>query len=218
MKLPLLQGNIKRDPQSYYDEFLIQKQQYDAEMNLLQLRPGKDSDRLAELITFISHTVICYKKEINGFYNEIFNLLDTNSTSLHPNLRLKFFQALYHVQVKGGNKKNEKGHGVTSTSNLGGNSAFYGDPFLLIKLSFKLFTNQDKILKEYLTLFIFNYIKSFSKLKNCSELMRSTQAFLHKIITEEENPTISQKAVEILSQLYRKRVYTDARTVNIIAR
>jgi protein SDA1 len=47
-------------------------------------------------------------------------------------------------------------------------------------------------------------------------LQRAVQSFLHKFISDESS-LIAQKSVHIISELYRKRIWTDAKTVNIIA-
>jgi protein SDA1 len=58
MKLPQLQNLIKRDPESYREEFLMQKRHFDSEIDIFKLRPTKDSDRFTELVTFISHVCL----------------------------------------------------------------------------------------------------------------------------------------------------------------
>ncbi len=48
------QGNIKRDPASYSDEFGLQWRHYKACLQLFLLKPSQDSQEFAELVTFIA--------------------------------------------------------------------------------------------------------------------------------------------------------------------
>lgn len=49
------QGNIKRDPAGYSDEFGLQWRHYKACLQLFLLKPSQDSHEFAELVTFIAH-------------------------------------------------------------------------------------------------------------------------------------------------------------------
>ena len=48
------QGNIKRDPQGYRDEFVLQWRHYQACQALFLLSPSQDSAQFGELVTFIA--------------------------------------------------------------------------------------------------------------------------------------------------------------------
>lgn len=62
MKLPQLQNLIKRDPEAYKDEFLMQFRHFNSEYEIFKLRPARDYSRFSELITFICHVSGCYKQ------------------------------------------------------------------------------------------------------------------------------------------------------------
>jgi hypothetical protein len=55
MNLPQLQNLIKRDPQSYKDEFAQQWRHYESSLAIFRLKPDDNSKEFGELITFISH-------------------------------------------------------------------------------------------------------------------------------------------------------------------
>ena len=191
LKLPQLQNLIKRDPQAYKDEFYMQKRHFDSELEIFKLRPTKDSDRFTELVTFMSHVVPCYKSECVSFPIELLSLIENNL--IHSNVRIKLFQSLYLLR-----KKNML------------------DPLILIKLSFQLLDIQDKVLRQLLTEYIFNDIKQINIIKNNEKLNKLIKSYLYEIINSDKLYII-QKTIEILSDLYRKRIWTDSKTVNIIA-
>lgn len=55
MNLPQLQNLIKRDPQSYKDEFAQQWRHYESSLAIFRLKPDENSKEFGELVTFISH-------------------------------------------------------------------------------------------------------------------------------------------------------------------
>jgi hypothetical protein len=89
------------------------------------------------------------------------------------------------------------------------------DPLLVIKLSFRLFAVNDKTLRISLGDYIVNDIKLINQKKQNEKLNRAIQALLFGIVSEEIAVT-AKKSVEILAELYRKKIWTDARTVNVI--
>lgn len=191
-QLPHLQSLVKKDPVSYKDDFILQRNHFMNEMELFKLRPLQSSDRLIELLEFMSHTSVCYPEEAQEFSNVVFSLLEKQADVLSPAMRLKLFQSLAVTRAKA--KTN---------------------PLLLLKLSFKLFTVRDKPFRVALSEYIFKEIKSQSSGKQNFAFTRELQAHLHKIISEDE-AKIAQKCVELLNEVYRRKIWTDARTVNII--
>ena len=194
LKLPQLQNLIKRDPQSYKDEFQMQKNHFISELEIFKLRPTKDSDRFTELVTFMSHVSACYKDECVAIPVSIMELLETKGGILHIDVRAKLFQALVILR----------------------NKAMI-DPLTLIKLSFKLFSINDKTLRVNLVEYIFNDIKAINHIKQNEKTNRSIQAFLFSVI-EEDTTITARKTVQILCELYRRKIWTDIRTVNMIGK
>jgi protein SDA1 len=194
LKLPQLQNLIKRDPAAYKDEFLMQKRHFDSELDIFKLRPTKESERFTELVTFMSHVAACYKEECVNLAPSIMELLETHATILHTDVRAKLLQALIMLRNKG-----------------------MIDPLNLIRLAFKLFSVNDKTLRLSLVEYIFNDIKTINHQKQNDKLNRSIQAFLFSIV-EDDTTVTARKTVEILCELYRRKVWTDARTVNMLGK
>jgi protein SDA1 len=90
------------------------------------------------------------------------------------------------------------------------------EPLVLLKLAFKLFSVPDKTLRSSLGEYIFNDIKSINANKRNEKLNKNVQAMLFGIVAE-DTTVAARKTVLLLAELYRRRVWTDARTINVIA-
>ena len=54
-----LQGNIKRDPAGYSDEFQLQWRHYKACLQLFLLKPTQDGSEFGDLVNFIAQVQDC---------------------------------------------------------------------------------------------------------------------------------------------------------------
>ena len=207
MQLNVLQSLVKRDPLTYREEFVIQSNCLKSELELLLLKPSKESTRLCELIEFISHTSTSYKDEGSIFMTTLLNLLETKADSMHPTVRLKVFQALAivnkHIQPT---SQQEQAPGAVDKSSTA----------VLLLLSFKLLAIHDKLFRAYIIEFIIGEIKILTKQRSYFTIKNRLQSFLHSIISDHTSP-VAHRCIEIIGQFYRKRLWTDSRTVNIIA-
>lgn len=52
--LPQLQNLIKRDPESYKDNFVQQYRHYESVLEIFKLSPDKENKRLDELVMFLA--------------------------------------------------------------------------------------------------------------------------------------------------------------------
>lgn len=191
-RLPQLQNLIKRDPAAYREEFEMQYRHFESEMDIFRLRPTKDSTRFTDLITFISHTASCYRDICGDVPSKLLELVDAHAVVLHPDVRAKLLQALMLMRSKQ-----------------------MMDPLVLIKLGFRLIAIQDKSLRVTVKDYIVQDIKTMNQDKVNEKLNRRVQAFLFSVVSDDESVT-ARKTVGILAELYRRRIWTDARTVNVI--
>jgi protein SDA1 len=191
-RLPQLQNLIKRDPLAYREEFEMQYRHFESELDIFRLRPTKDSGRFTDLLTFISHTAACYKDLCKDVPLRLLELVDTNAVILHPDVRAKLLQALMLMRSKQ-----------------------MLDPLVLIKLGFRLISIQDKNLRVTVKDYIVQDIKAMNHDKRNEKLNRRVQAFLFSVVADDESVT-ARKTVDILAELYRRRIWTDARTVNVL--
>jgi len=192
-KLPQLQNLIKRDPPAYLEEFRMQKRHFYSEFDIFKLRPTKNSDRFIDLIDFMSHVAPSYKQECANLPTELLDLLENHASTLHPDVRAKLISSLILLRNRG-----------------------LLDPLVLITFCLKLYVVNDKPLRLTLTTYIVNDIKTINKTKKNERINRGVKAVLHRIVLEDTGIT-AKKCVDIMTQLYRKRVWTDADTVNALA-
>lgn len=155
---------------------------------------SENNVKFTEYLTFFAHTSAHFKdSETNAITERLITLLDTNAMILHPDVRYKLFTCLIIMRNKS-----------------------IIDPIIMIKLSFKLFCVNDKALRVTLSEYIFNDIKNMNLTKHNEKLNRSIQSILYNVV-KDDTTIAAKKTVEILSELYRRRVWTDARTINVIA-
>lgn len=193
MQLSILQSFVKKSPESYREEFVGQYTYLKNELEILTLCPSKESPRLVELMDFVSQTISCYEEFAEEFLSMLVSILETKTESLQPTIRFKVYQslAISHRQLN-------------------------GDSLKILKLSFHLLSVHDKLFRAYVTEFILTEIKRLQSQKQQANSRNAIQSFIHSIVGD-TNSTIAYRCVEILSRLYRKKIWTDARSVNILA-
>lgn len=194
--LPQLQNLIKRDPSMYRDDFMIQLAHFESELKIFQLRPDRTKGtHFGNLVAFLGQCMACYPDTMRqcNFTGRIIQLLKDKYATIDPKLRAKLVATLVLVRNRG----------------LLGSIE-------LLDILFLLFECEDKQLRASL----FNYI--VSDIKHCSiknsnaKEMRTVKAFVYKRL-KEGSPRIAVRTLSVLVELYRRRVWNDSRTVNVIA-
>ena len=154
-----LQGNCKRDPESYQHDFDLQLKHFESLLELFLLKPGQSSSELSDLTLFLAHVSKSYPEQLEAFPQQLMDLLDKHASLLQPQLRLQMVQALVLLRHKD----------VLA-------------PEQLLPLCFRLFHCQDKHLKALLHNFIISDIKAFNG-KGCNHrLNRNIQNYMYKLI------------------------------------
>ena len=187
-----LQGKCKRDPEGYRDDVLMQLQHYNALHGLFMLKPGKDFKEFADLVGFLAQVAASYKRDIPAFHVGLVELLDKHYALLDPNLRRSLVGALILLHNRG--------------------SVTLGE---LLPLFFRLFRCPDKQLRLMIFRHIVSAVKSANKNKRDEGLNRSVQNFLQAALKDETEA--AAKALAVITDLYRRNVWSDARTVNLAA-
>ncbi|KAJ3045511.1 Protein SDA1 [Rhizophlyctis rosea] len=191
--LPQLQNLIKRDPGSYREEFSQQWRHYESALAIFTLKPDSEADSFGELITFISHVAPCYPKECAPFPQHIIDLLSTHHQILQPELRKTMVQALVLLRNRD----------MISTTSL-------------LSLFFTLFRCKDKALRQLLHNHIVNDIKAANVKAKNNKLNKTLQNFMYTML-KDTNEIAAKKSLEVMIDLYKKNVWNDAKTVNIIS-
>ena len=222
LKLAQLQNFCKRDPDGYREDYNAQVRRLESECGILALSPSSNpSPRLVELIQFAAAvSSSSYKGEeadrvgtmliqllLGSEYMEerqkqtLAMSLPTAALSLHRDVRKACVSALILMRNKGAI-----------------------EPLRLLELFFRILSVvPDKALRELLYSHIVNDVKNINKKgKRDETLNRSIQAFLHRIVSmesdgEEGTDTAQKRATDMVCELYRRAVWTDERTVAILA-
>ncbi|CAL7948069.1 unnamed protein product [Xylocopa violacea] len=191
--LPQLQNLIKRDPESYKEEFLQQHQHYKSILEVFRLSPNKYNKSLDEIIIFLSQVAHCYPNVLQSFPQEIMDVLQTYNTVLDNDMRLTFCKALIQLRNK---------------SLL--------EPTVLLSLFFELLRCKDKNLRQFLQLHIITDIKNVNTRQKNAKINTTLQNFMFSML-KDSNVRAAKMSADIMIELYNKNVWNDAKTVNVLA-
>jgi len=198
--IPQLQNLLKRDPKSYEAEFEQQYRHYEASLSIFKLKPDDEAKDLGELINFISQVSQCFPQRTAEFPSQIIELLQDHYQVLNPDLRKNMVQALILLRNK----------------NVVDNTR-------LLPLFFTLFRCRDKALRELLYTHIVNDIRNANNKAKNNKLNKTLQSFMFTMLesvksgNSDENAIAAKRSVDVCIELYRKNVWNDAKTVNVIA-
>ena len=196
LKLPQLQNLMKRDPAGYLEDFVTQKKHFDSQLQIFLLKPNKKSQHFNELVTFLGHVSSCYREEAKGFPPQIVGLLERHAGVLDPELRRTCVQTLILLKNRGMQDGGE-----------------------LISLAFRLFKVPDKALRKLLKEHIISDVRHSNQKGRDERLNRSLLSQIDALLADGgDSDVAAKKGLDIAIDLYRKRVWTDARTVNMVGR
>ncbi|KAF6733157.1 SDA1-like protein [Oryzias melastigma] len=190
--LPQLQNLIKRDPQSYVDEFLQQYRHFQSNLQIFKLQPDKPNKELAELVTFLSQIAHCYKQQLSTFPKELSELLMSYHTVIEPDLRMNFCKALILLRNKD-----------------------LIDPTNLLELFFELLRCHDKLLRKTLYTHIVSDIKNINAKHKNNKVNTVLQNFMYTMLRD-SNPIAAKISLDVMVELYKRNIWNDAKTVNVI--
>ncbi|KAA0201355.1 hypothetical protein HAZT_HAZT001083 [Hyalella azteca] len=193
--LPQLQNLIKRDPESYREEFESQYVFYVDTREIFKLSPASKDMKFYDLVMFLAQVAQCYPKDkdLQQFPNDLVGLLRTHGPVLHPEVRMGLVKALILLRNKD-----------------------LLPPMLLLDVCFDLLRCQDKALRKVLQLHIITDIKNINAKSKNMVLNRQLQDFLNNKLSD--NHAVAVKtALDVMIELYKKGVWRDKRNVNIIA-
>ncbi|XP_026509117.1 protein SDA1 homolog [Terrapene carolina triunguis] len=190
--LPQLQNLIKRDPPAYTEEFLQQYRHYQSNVEIFKLQPDKPSKELGELVIFLAQVGHCYPEHLVDFPQQLKELLSYNHTVLDADLRMTFCKALILLRNK----------------NL-------INPTSLLELFFELLRCHDKLLRKTLYTHIVTDIKNINAKHKNNKVNTTLQNFMYTMLRD-SNPTAAKISLDVMIELYRRNIWNDAKTVNVI--
>lgn len=143
---------------------------------------------------FMAHISGVYKDDVADFLcQEMINLLQQYYTILNPSVRLSFVTAL----------KILRGKDVAS-------------PSLVLPVLLKLFRCEDKGLRKFLHSIIVSDLKKLNQNHKVNNINRKLQNFIFQLL-QDVNETASKRALNVMIELYKRKVWNDEKTVNVIA-
>ncbi|KAK2467113.1 hypothetical protein APHAL10511_001371 [Amanita phalloides] len=98
--LPQLQNLIKRDPLAYREEFLQQWNHYNNTRHLFGLNPNDQTSHFRELLAFISQVATYYPNDTTEFSSQLSSLLTENYVIISPEMRKSLLQSLVTLRNK----------------------------------------------------------------------------------------------------------------------
>ncbi|KAI5651781.1 SDA1 domain-containing protein [Phthorimaea operculella] len=191
--LTQLQNLIKRDPESYKEEFHQQLAHFDTTLEIFNLNPTQYNKKLDEQVMFLAQVAQCYLNEMKSFPQKIVDVLKTHNTILHNEMRLALCKCLILLRNKN-----------------------FITPFDLLELFFTLLKCQDKNLREFLKTHIISDIKNMNAKHKDMKFNSTLQNFMFSMLRD-SNAKAAKLSLDILVELYHKNIWNDHKTVNIIA-
>ena len=134
-----------------------------------------------------------FPKECAGLPSELLELLSLHCEILDPSLRRTVVQCLILLCNR------------QMVSRLH-----------LLPVFFRLFRVQDKQLRSLIFSHIVNDIKRLNKQTNQQKLNGALQNFMYSMLRD-ENRSVAKKSLDVMIDLWRRKVWRDAKTVNAIA-
>ncbi|KAK7097160.1 protein SDA1 homolog [Littorina saxatilis] len=187
-----LQNLIKRDPDSYRSEFAIQWKCYQDLLHLFKLQPGTYTKQVDDLTTFLAQVSQCYSEELKAYPEMLREVLQTHATVLDPTMRMTFVKALIMLRNKGL---------IEATS--------------VLELFFRLFRCQDKLLRKTIFNYIVYDIKNINAKHKNVRLNTTLQNFMYTMLRD-SNHVAAKMSLDVMVDLYKRNVWKDAKTVNVI--
>lgn len=199
----LLQNLVRRDAESYYEEFLQQYSHYESMRDIFLLNPStEDSEEFSEIINFMSFVCSSYPKETAKFPDELATILTKNHAELDPELREKIVQCLVMLR----NKDIITAEFLIRT---------------LFPLLFAYSSNaangsgyHSKSLRNQIYTALISLLKSCNTGTKNQKLNRTTQALLFNLLDQKDGNGVW--ATKLTRELWRRGIWDDSRTVELM--
>jgi len=188
-----LQNKIKRDPESYKNEFSLQYRHFESTLEIVRLKPHGASKEFGHLVSFCSHVAPCFPEETKSFPQLIMSLLEEHNQVLPGRIRLTLCSALILLRNR----------------NL-------LEPTDLLPLFFRLFRCPDKQMRSLMFNHIVADVKNINKKHMNNQVNTRLQNFMFTML-KDNHLIAARMSLMVMTNLYKKGVWTDAKTVNVVA-
>lgn len=193
--LLLLQNRTRRDPDSYKEEFLAQLEHFKASSSTVVAHRSNNPQYIA-VLNYLCHVCHCFPHESQIVASIVLELLRTNRDTISVELRGALVKALMMLRSKS----------IISTETT-------------FPLLFKLLQEKDKSMRQQILSHIVSDIRRINSrsVKGGVAINRHAQNFLFSVM-DEDDPIQAKCAELIMVDLYRRRVWCDERTVEVMTR
>ncbi|CAK7902601.1 protein Sda1p [[Candida] anglica] len=202
----LLQNVVRRDPESYHEEFLQQYAHYESLRDIFLMNPqaSDKGEDFAELIGFVSAVCSCYPKETANFPGELKEILLNNHRNLSPDLREKIISCLTMLRNKDVISAESliqtifpllSAYGTANAATTGGQHV--------------------KALRHQIYSTLISLLKSVNTGAKNQKLNRSTQALLFHLL--EQRGSQGLWATKLTRELWKRGIWDDSRTIEIMS-
>ena len=191
--LPAYQDRIKRDKETYKEEFLKVLKNFEEQFNIFLFDPSRKIKGFKELLLFFSHLASLFKKETEFIPKGLCKIISENYLTIPHEIRLTIVDCLSIICKAG----------ILS-------------PLEVIPLFFNLMRCQDKILRKRLNDYIISSLTKINEKHKNVNINKNIQNFCEKLL-EDPNKKLARKTLNIIVNLYQKRIWNDSRTINMLA-
>lgn len=193
-----MQYKIRRDPNSYEDNFLQQWGQYESQREVFLTSPTTANPEYTEsfhnLVDLIAHVADCYPQHAAAFPNDLKTILLQHHEVLQPELREKIVGSLVLLRRK---------DVIDSTS-------------LLTTLFPILVSSPSKSLRTLLFNKILSDMRNSNSKTTNHPLNRTIQTVLYNLVTADRTSPKALWAVKLTRELWKRQIWADAKTVDIM--
>lgn len=195
--LLLLQNRTRRDPDSYREEFKAQLEHFDALTKTIASSPQQHSNpQYIAVLNYVCHVAHCFPKDVQHVGDVLVRILQTTKASLHPETRIAFVKCLMLLRAKD-----------------------LIAPDITLPVFFELLQLRDKTLRKMILSHIVGDVRKANMpgTKNGASVNKKAQSFLFKVM-EEDDAVQARCAQLVMIDLYRRMVWCDERTVQVLTR
>ncbi|ETN70923.1 NUC130/3NT domain protein [Necator americanus] len=194
--LGLMMEIIRKDPESYREEFLEQFEHYLHTMKLLHLQPQQhrmELQPLLESVTFLSGLAKHYPEQAKEFSSHMIAVLREQGNGLDPHVRMSFCKALVLLR----------------------NQRLLG-PIEFMDISFELVKIEDKQLRKFIIGAMSSLLKRLYNQKKDIKMLGKIQNFCFAKMKDSRS-IVARAAQLICIDAFRKKYWRDAKCANVIA-
>ena len=134
----------------------------------------------------------CYEEESSQFPIDLMDLLSQHYSVMNPEIRMALCKALVLLRNK---------NLVPSLK--------------VLELFYKLLNVKDKLLRKTLCNFIITDIKNINSKHKNNKVNTTLQNYMFSMISDNQ-PTAAKMSVDIMIDLYRRNIWHDQKTVNVL--